>query len=436
MLRFFKWNSYKLQEQWFDSSTQVVKKVGFDPEWPPASPPKAVKMECPCCLETVDAKNTSALSCGHRFCSDCWADHCTVAVTTGRNSIYLSCPMHECGHAVTQELWERYLDKNTLETFERYVLRSFADENRDIAWCTAPRCDLLSYLPGGGSYDIRCPCGNMYCFKCKDEAHRPATCEQMEKWSIKNSAESENVTWIMANTKQCPKCRKPIEKNQGCNHMTCSARAGGCGFEFCWMCMGDWSKHGGDTGGYYKCNRYDQLQKDGKLEELESKRQMAKHDLERYMHYFERYMNHRRARTFGERSLADIEKKMERLLHDKGYNISEVLFLKEAALQVIESRRVLQWTYVFGYYLEKGEEKNLFEHMQEKLEVNTEALHELVEKPLDTFLAPELKDRKLFLDHRTQITNFARVSKKFRLNLLTGIENGLTSSHYFVSPTK
>ena len=36
----------------------------------------------------------------------------------------------------------------------------------------------------------------------------------------------------------------------------------------------------------------------------------------------------------------------------------------EAAVQVIECRKVLQWTYVFGYYLKTGPEKNLFEFLQ------------------------------------------------------------------------
>ena len=28
--------------------------------------------------------------------------------------------------------------------------------------------------------------------------------------------------WIKANTRPCPQCNIPIEKNDGCNHMTCT----------------------------------------------------------------------------------------------------------------------------------------------------------------------------------------------------------------------
>ena len=77
------------------------------------------------------------------------------------------------------------------------------------------------------------------------------TCETVHKWILKNSAESENLNWILAHTKQCPKCKRPIEKNQGCMHMTCSQ----CRFEFCWLCQGAWAEHGERTGGFYACNR-------------------------------------------------------------------------------------------------------------------------------------------------------------------------------------
>ena len=73
----------------------------------------------------------------------------------------------------------------------------------------------------------------------------------MKKWIIKNSAESENLNWILANTKPCPKCKRPIEKNQGCMHMTCSQ----CSHQFCWLCLAAWAEHGERTGGFYACNR-------------------------------------------------------------------------------------------------------------------------------------------------------------------------------------
>lgn len=40
-------------------------------------------------------------------------------------------------------------------------------------------------------------------------------------WLDKTSGESENKTWMTANTKPCPKCQSPVEKSSGCNHVTC-----------------------------------------------------------------------------------------------------------------------------------------------------------------------------------------------------------------------
>ncbi|KAI6699198.1 hypothetical protein NL676_019317 [Syzygium grande] len=52
---------------------------------------------------------------------------------------------------------------------------------------------------------------------------------------MKNSAESENMNWIIANSKPCPKCKRPTEKNQGCMHMTCTPPSK---FEFCQLLLG------------------------------------------------------------------------------------------------------------------------------------------------------------------------------------------------------
>ena len=62
--------------------------------------------------------------------------------------------------------------------------------------------------------------------------------------------------WLKANTKACPACSTPIEKIDGCNHMTCQRVT--CRHEFCWICLERWDRHGTNTGGYYRCNRFNE----------------------------------------------------------------------------------------------------------------------------------------------------------------------------------
>lgn len=93
----------------------------------------------------------------------------------------------------------------------------------------------------------------------------------------------------------------------------------------------------------------------------------------------------------------------------------DVQFLKQAAEQVIDCRRVLKYTYVLGFTLKDGSaEKQLFEHHQEMLEKNTDKLQEFSEKSL------ELVDRP-------QVINLTRVTERFMASLLSTITGGVVS---------
>jgi hypothetical protein len=50
---------------------------------------------------------------------------------------------------------------------------------------------------------------------------------------------------VRDSVKKCPQCNYYIEKNGGCNHMTCR-----CGYHFCWICLKAWAGHSS----YYACN--------------------------------------------------------------------------------------------------------------------------------------------------------------------------------------
>jgi len=68
------------------------------------------------------------------------------------------------------------------------------------------------------------------------------------------SSDDATEKMLLATTKQCPGCKVRITKNKACNHMTCA----NCRHQFCWVCKGDWKEHGGQTGGYYVCKKYNE----------------------------------------------------------------------------------------------------------------------------------------------------------------------------------
>jgi hypothetical protein len=68
---------------------------------------------------------------------------------------------------------------------------------------------------------------------------------------------------------------------------------------------------------------------------------------------------------------------------------------------------VLKYTYCYGYYQSNmsKQQRNLFEHQQMLLEEACEALHGMIEKPLDPFLDPLLVDRGPFFRFKANLIN-------------------------------
>jgi len=185
--------------------------------------------------------------------------------------------------------------------------------------------------------------------RCGEEAHAPSSCALLTRWLEKCQNESETANWILANTKRCPKCQTRIEKNQGCNHMQCQQ----CKYDFCWMCLGPWGDHGGTTGGYYKCNKYDPT-KDADDDGDAAK---AKRELDRYLHYYKRYHGHHQAQQFATKQLEATEKRMVEFQEQSKGSWIDVQFLKAANEMVIDCRRVLKATYIFGYTLDPQKQR-------------------------------------------------------------------------------
>ena len=204
--------------------------------------------------------------------------------------------------------------------------------------------------------------------------------------------------------------------------MTCKM----CAHEFCWLCLGNWKEHGQNTGGYYNCNKYEEMKKTGNIGNEEKKRENAKNELARYMFYFERFINHEKAQKHAKTLKPVVQSKILLLHQIKKYPIQELDFLEEAINEIVKCRQVLKFTYVYGFYLTDDKEINLFQYLQEQLEKNCDSLHEMIEKPLDPYLDEKDLDRSKFYHYKSELVNFFEITRKFYENLLEGLEKGLT----------
>lgn len=83
-------------------------------------------------------------------------------------------------------------------------------------------------------------------------------------------------------------------KNQSCKH------------DFCWVCLGSWEPHGSS---WYNCNRYDEDEAKAARDAQEKLRS----SLARYLHYYNRYINHMQSLKFENKLYTCIKEKMEEM---------------------------------------------------------------------------------------------------------------------------
>ncbi|KAF2856778.1 hypothetical protein T440DRAFT_356672, partial [Plenodomus tracheiphilus IPT5] len=112
----------------------------------------------------------------------------------------------------------------------------------NFTWCMSPTCTSGQFHnhhndSSSSSPKFRClKCRNTYCVRHGVSWHKGETCKaydaKMER-QIKRAEDVASLETIRRTTKKCPKCGRCIEKNFGCEHMTCVK----CKHQFCWQCL-------------------------------------------------------------------------------------------------------------------------------------------------------------------------------------------------------
>ena len=193
---------------------------------------------------TKEEKIDNLIDCLHMFCDDCYFNY--IKEKIDNNFIQgIKCPFKEC----ETKLYENFIEKKLfrdiplLDKYKKLQKKRQLMLNPKIQLCPFPDCDSYALKKGINNYVSCIKNKHKFCFNCLKNWHGNKKCDSSEDKSFKKWRDSLKV-------KRCPQCKYFIEKNEGCNHITCF----NCKYEFCWLCLGKYSS------GHYDFGRCSGLQ--------------------------------------------------------------------------------------------------------------------------------------------------------------------------------
>lgn len=391
LLDHFKWKRQDLLEEYFNAedcidimtAAKVPLSMVFKDDV--AVPSESV---CPICYVADDGL-TGPEVCSHRFCTDCWRGYLSQKIFEDSSGARLECAASKCDVLMEDTV---VLDTITCPKIKSKFIQAITNEfvmcDSLMRWCPAIDCTRVVRVEQVQQRPVTCDCGYQFCFGCGEFNHVPITCALLQRWSTRAKDDLETAEWLRSNTKMCPNCGMHIQKNEGCNHMTCKK----CSHQFCWICFIQWAHH-------HACNQYQgTAATNGERIDLISP--------ERYKHYNRRYQNHKKSIELEAKNYERVENQMREMIDKQGLTQNEVVFLRRANAILCRSRQILCTTYVFAYftYCEANcHQLNIFEMNQRDLEIATESLSGYFDKISGNELTPikkALQEKSSYCEQR------------------------------------
>jgi hypothetical protein len=205
----------------------------------------ATTMECSVCCEdkpTADFNDQFASSCTHHvrdICNECCQRHIHEEVRGKGNATEIKCPT--CSAVLEHVDVKRFATVADFQHYDEVLNKQTLQTMPEFRWCSRAGCGSGQLVEGADANPI------MICVHCRAKtcfthrtAHPGKSCAEYDREKAA-SEEAALEHLLQTTTKPCPGCNAAIEKNDGCDHMTCAKTAGGCGFEFCWRCGADYN---------------------------------------------------------------------------------------------------------------------------------------------------------------------------------------------------
>jgi hypothetical protein len=192
--------------------------------------------DCPICF--CEAENPIQTSCQHTYCLDCFEECCKSAASTSKSKFQIICQGDggDCSTIFTLSEVKDHLSSSVFETVLKSAFEEYIKRHPEVfRYCPTPDCGHIYRCTSASHSNLSahsCPnCFEPIC-TCCHARHGDYTCAEYKDISSGGYEALQRLKKEL-NIKDCPKCTTPMEKTEGCNHMTC----GGCKAHICWVCM-------------------------------------------------------------------------------------------------------------------------------------------------------------------------------------------------------
>jgi len=223
--------------------------------------PSATELTCHiCCRDGTEVtiprgKVTSRCASSRTICKSCLQHHIHEIVLKGQyDEIRCICSRDGCNLLLQPYEVKAHSDKTTFAAYDVGLLRLVLARDPEFCWCSRAGCGSGQLHAGRHRYPImRCHmCEQRTCFTHRCEWHSGTTCAEYDEAATRSEEAALVQLLQRGHIKRCPKCNSGIEKDGGCDRMTCQTKSGGCGEKFCWRCL---APYNGATGIYQVGNK-------------------------------------------------------------------------------------------------------------------------------------------------------------------------------------